>query len=87
MASTTRATASGPAMIVYAVLMLLNQALLGTGMLNDGGGMGMTDGMGGSGVTTGMGWDAGMVTLAVLMLVSGIIMSRDGLTERSSAGM
>jgi len=75
--------ASGPLMIGYSLLMLLNQALLGSGMM-DGWGM-MHDagldgrmGMGGSAATVGMGWDAGMVALATLMLVSGVIMARDG---------
>lgn len=77
--------ASGPLMIVYSVVMLLNQALLGTGMMADGSGMG--DGMGGSAMTTGMGWDAGMASLAVLMLVSGLIMTRDGEMGNSSGGM
>lgn len=79
--------ASGPLMIVYSLLMLLTQVLLGTGMLDTGGdmGMGMGSGMGGSGMTAGMGWDAGMVFLAVLMLVSGLIMTRSpSMTERSS---
>ena len=67
-------SASGPLMIAYAAVMLLNQVLLGTGMM-DGGGTDM--GMGGSGMTAGMGWDAGMVALAALMLVSGIVMTRD----------
>jgi hypothetical protein len=67
--------ASGPLMVAYSVVMLLNQALLGTGMMDDGSGMGMNGGMGGSGMTAGMGWDAGMVALAVLMLVSGVIMT------------
>lgn len=81
--------ASGPLMIAYALVMLVNQALLGTGMLDAGAGMaadGMstTDGMeatgtmGGRGITAGMGWDAGMVALAVLMLASGVIMTRGG---------
>lgn len=75
-------TASGPLMIAYSLLMLLNQALLGTGTINDGSGMGMNGGMGmdgsmgGSTMTAGMGWDGGMVALAVLMLISGVIMSR-----------
>jgi hypothetical protein len=73
--------ASGPLMIAYSVVMLLNQALLGTGMMDDGSGMGMSGGMGGSAMTAGMGWDAGMVALAVLMLVSGVIM-----TNSDSAG-
>lgn len=67
---------SGLLMVVYAVVMLLNQVLLGTGTLGDGRGMGMSDGMGGSSMTAGMGWDAGMVALALLMLVSGVIMVR-----------
>lgn len=71
-------SASGPLMIVYAVVMLLNQSLLGTGLMDDGSGMGMNGEMGGSTMTTGMGWDGGMVALALLMLVSGLIMTRDG---------
>ncbi|MEF8914998.1 hypothetical protein [Natronomonas sp.] len=78
--------ASGPLMIVYSVLMLLNQALLGTGVMDDGSGMGMSDGMGGSAMTAGMGWDAGMVALAVLMLVSGVIMTNSESTD-SKGGM
>ncbi|MFT4884567.1 MAG: hypothetical protein ACI8U4_002083 [Natronomonas sp.] len=71
--------ASGPLMVAYSVVMLLNQAFLGTGMMDDGTGMGMGDGMGGSPMTAGMAWDAGMVALAVLMFVSGLVMaSRDG---------
>jgi hypothetical protein len=35
---------------------------------------GMTGGMG-STMTAGMGWDLGMVGLAVLMLISGVIMT------------
>lgn len=78
--------ASGPLMIGYSLVMLLNQALVGvTGSMNWGmsGGMGsgMNGGMGGgmsggmgSSMTAGMGWDLGMVALAVLMLFSGIIM-------------
>lgn len=81
--------ASGPLMIVYSLVMLLNQALLGTGMMNGGamGGsqMGMNGGMGGSPMTAGMGWDAGMVALAALMLMSGVIMTRDG--SASTDGM
>ena len=74
--------ASGPLMIAYALLMLLNQALLGAGMV-DGMGTGMNDGMGGgmqggmAGASATMGWDAGMVALATLMLLSGVIMSSD----------
>lgn len=79
--------ASGPLMIVYAVVMLLNQALLATGMLDDGSGMGMSSGMGGSTITAGMGWDAGMVALALLMLGSGLIMTRDESMEPAHDGM
>jgi hypothetical protein len=77
--------ASGPLMIGYSLVMLLNQALIGvTGNANWGMGMGsgmgsgmdggMTGGMG-STMTAGMGWDLGMVGLAVLMLISGVIMT------------
>lgn len=67
-------TASGPLMIVYAIIMLLNQALVGTGVTADDPGMGMaTDGM-----MHAMTWDPGMVMLALLMLASGLIMTRDG---------
>lgn len=76
--------AGGPLMIVYSAVMLLNQALLGTGMMADGSTMSNT-GMGASAMTAGMGWDAGMVVLAVLMLVSGLIMTRGG--ESDDAGM
>lgn len=77
--------ASGPLMIAYSVLMLLNQALAGSGMMDGMGSTGMDGqmGMGGSTATAGMGWDAGMVALAALMLVSGVIMSRGD----SSTGM
>ena len=81
--------ASGPLMIGYATLMLLNQALLGSGMM-DGMGSGMDGGMGGgmqggmTGPTASMGWDAGMVALALLMLLSGVIMSRN---RDADAGM
>lgn len=81
--------ASGLLMIGYSVLMLLNQALIGvTGSVNwgMGGGMGASmDGRMGSGIgsnmTAGMGWDLGMVALAVLMLISGIIMTNQRGTE------
>lgn len=79
--------ASGPLMVAYALVMLLNQALLGTGLMADGSGMGMGSEMGGSSMTAGMGWDAGMVALAALMLVSGLIMHRDGGMESGSSGM
>ncbi|MDY6764669.1 MAG: hypothetical protein SV377_03130 [Halobacteria archaeon] len=68
-------------MIVYSLLMLLNQAVVGvTGSANWGMGSGMGGGMGmgmngGMGMAMGGGWDLGMVALAVLMLISGIIMT------------
>ena len=78
--------ASGPLMIGYSLLMLLNQALVGaTGSMNWGLGRemgpGMDDGMGtGLKMTAGGGWDLGMIALAVLMLISGILMiNRRGL--------
>ena len=82
-------SASGPLMIGYSLLMLLNQALVGTtGSMNWGLGGGMGGGMGtgmnggmSSTMTAGMAWDLGMVALAVLMLVSGVIM-----TNRSDGG-
>ncbi|SDX91691.1 hypothetical protein [Halopenitus persicus] len=92
-AATRLGDVSGPLMVGYAAVMLLLQALYGIGLLAGGtsgggmmdgsgmmGGSGMMDGsgmMGGSGMTAGMGWDAGMVALALLMLVSGIVMTRD----------
>ena len=54
--------ASGPLMVVWAVIMLGIQALAA---------MSSSDPMMGS-----PSWDVGMVALAVLMLVSGLIMSR-----------
>ncbi|MCX2819803.1 hypothetical protein [Halorutilus salinus] len=78
-------TASGPLMIAYSLLMLLNQVLVGiTGSSNWGMGMsgGMESGINGgmegsmgSTMTAGMGWDLGMVALAFLMLISGLIMT------------
>lgn len=78
--------ASGPLMIGYAGLMLVNQALLGSGMMDGMGTMGTTGmdgrmGMGGSTATAGMGWDAGMVALAALMLASGVIMAQASGTD------
>lgn len=68
-------SASGPLMIAYSLLMLLNQTLMGTGMMGDSG-MESRMGMEGStAMSTGMAWDAGMVALAVLMLSSGAIMT------------
>jgi hypothetical protein len=78
--------ASGPLMIAYSAVMLLNQALLATGILDDGSGMGMNGGMGSS-MTGSMGWDVGMVALAVLMLSSGVIMTRGGSMSADSDRM
>ena len=80
-AATALGRASGPLMVVYSVLMLVNQAWLATtgrgGMMNgstmnDGS---MSDGMQ-SGMDAAMGADAGMVAIAVLMLASGVIMTQ-----------
>jgi hypothetical protein len=77
-------TASGPLMLAYAVLMLLNQLRLETGATMDSSGGGMNGGMDGmsSGMATdpatgmaAMGADPGMVAIAVLMLASGLIMT------------
>jgi len=63
---------SGPLMLIWAIVMLLNQALSSAVS-----GWGMPDSrMSGSPMSTGMGWDAGMVAIAALMLASGLIMSR-----------
>lgn len=80
-------SASGPLMVAYSIVMLLNQALLGMGIMDDGSNMGMGSGMGGSGMTAGMGWDLGMVLLALLMLVSGLIMARADPMEATSGEM
>jgi hypothetical protein len=66
-------SASGPLMLVYAALMLLNQLRLETGTMMDGGMSGMDGGMN-TGMAA-MGADPGMVALAVLMLASGLIMT------------
>lgn len=60
-------SASGPLMIVYAALMLAHQVWLASQ-----GGMGM------GAVDAGMGWDGGMIALALLMLISGVIMIARG---------
>jgi hypothetical protein len=65
--------ASGPLMLVYAVLMLLNQVWMAS-TVGSGMGDGMT-GMDGMNSVNGMGWDAGMVAIALLMLASGAIMT------------
>ncbi len=68
--------ASGPLMLAYALLMLANQAwtaTMRTGPMMDGGGM--SPAMPGTAGAMGLGWDPGMVTLALLMLASGAIMT------------
>jgi hypothetical protein len=76
--------ASGPLMIGYAVLMLGTQAWMAAmaGTMGSTTGMGAGGGMGGMGGTggmlAGMGVDAGMVALAVVMLGSGLLMTRRG---------
>lgn len=71
---------SGPLMLLYSLLMLLNQlrlATTATGM-DAGMGSGMNDGMT-AGTSPGMagmaGADPGMIAIAALMLASGIIMT------------
>jgi uncharacterized membrane protein len=54
--------ASGPLMVLWAAIMLGNQALAAT---SESGSM-----------MTSMSWDGGMVAIAVLMLASGLIMIR-----------
>lgn len=78
------AGASGFLMIGYAIVMLAIQGLFAAGMMRAGG---MRGGMSGSSVTSGMGWDAGMVALAVLMLVSGLVMTPRGGENGASVGM
>lgn len=82
--------ASGPLMIGYSLVMLLNQALVGTtGSMNWGMGGSMDSGMGsgmGAGMTAGMGWDLGMVALAMLMLISGVIMTNRRNQKRRLSG-
>jgi hypothetical protein len=83
-------------MLVYSVLMLLNQFRLaagvgtgGTGGMDSTGGMGGTAGGSGMGSTmAGMGAEAGMVAIAVLMLASGIIMTfRAGTMQPDGSAM
>ena len=80
-AATALGRASGPLMVVYSVLMLVNQAWLATtgrgGMMNGStmNDVSMSDGMQ-SGMDAAMGADAGMVAIAVLMLASGVIMTQ-----------
>lgn len=70
---------SGPLMIGYAIVMLVNRAVMpmgrgsmSGGMMNGGGAGGM---MGGSMGTMGSAGGAGMIALALLMLVSGVVMT------------
>jgi len=58
---------SSIAMIVYSVLMLINQGWMWT--------MGTSMGMVGGVMTRSMGWNPGMIAIAALMLASGIIMA------------
>lgn len=62
-----RETAHGPSMVVYAVLLVLSQ-----GWISMGGAGSAGDGSDGGAAF--LGWDPGVVALAVLLLVSGIIM-------------
>ncbi|MFW6153066.1 MAG: hypothetical protein ACOC42_01765 [Halobacteriota archaeon] len=61
---------SGPLMVGYALIMLAHQALLGLGMMGTEGGTAMEP------ARTTMAFDGGMVALAALMLVSGVLMVR-----------
>ena len=72
---------SGPAMILWAALMLGNQALLAT---MPAWGMGSAFGgtMGGA-MDSAMSWDAGMTGMALLMLLSGLIMTFGGRADRT----
>ncbi len=65
---------SGPLMLLYAALMLLQQAWLAIRQPE-------MEGMNGMMETGTMTWDPGMVALALLMLISGLIMTahRDGM--------
>ena len=71
---------SGPLMIGYSALMLLNQLRLAAGWTATGGMDGMNGGMSGSEMGSmtemaAMGPDAGMTAIAALMLASGLIMT------------
>lgn len=71
---------SGPLMVLWALTMLLNQGLSAA---IAGWGMSGSQMIGGS-MRPGASWDPGMVAIAVLMLVSGLIMSRHA---SSASGM
>lgn len=64
--------ASGPLMIGYSALMLANQGWMATMDRGTMDGGTMNGGMS----SVGMSWDPGMAALAVLMLASGLIMTR-----------
>ena len=66
-------TISGLLMIGYSIVMILNQALVGTGIFD---GSGTAASSMGNGTVVGTSWDGGVVALAVLMLISGILMAR-----------
>ena len=66
-------TISGLLMIGYSIVMMLNQALVGTGTFN---GSGMAASSMRNGAAVGTSWDGGVVALAILMLISGILMAR-----------
>lgn len=76
---------SGPAMVAYAIVMLLTQGWMAS---MDGGGMGMDGGMGDGMMGGSMGgMSLGMVAIAVLMLASGVIMwSQASMEEGMSSG-
>lgn len=78
------ASVSGPLMVIYALLMLANQAWM---ELDGGGGDGDMPGMMDPPVDA-MGWDPGMIALALLMLASGAIMTwRRSAMEPGESGM
>jgi hypothetical protein len=73
--------ASGPSMIGYSVIMLSNQALLaglldGTALIGGAMGPSVGDSTMGPEAIPGMGPDAGMAALALLMLISGALVTR-----------
>lgn len=68
---------SGPLMVLWALTMLLNQGLSAA---IAGWGMPGSQMIGGS-IVAGASWDPGMVAIAILMLVSGLIMSRHASSE------
>jgi hypothetical protein len=70
---------SGPLMLVWAAIMLVNQLLIavvpGFGMAGTRTGEMMSP------LTEGMSWDGGMVAIAILMLASGLIMTSRGSSD------